>query len=227
MNTEIGVIRRQESVAQGAPPTIAAAEEFAAGVTLRYAPRAMMASQADIALAWEAPAEINYYQDARAGAAPSLTIQNSIVFPDVHRESSAASAAPRFGEKDAEQLFERLFSRHARVASFPSHALPERPSAAAPGMPSGRWGDSRASGTQPVDRALPLSPAARIAPASRDKKTSAQPELSERGWGTPSVPPAESKPVVLAPPEVRRVAEQVMREINHRVLAQRERLGRR
>ncbi len=39
--------------------------------------------------------------------------------------------------------------------------------------------------------------------------------------------PTPHPPVTLGAPEIRRVADQVMREIDHRVVARRERLGKR
>ena len=52
-------------------------------------------------------------------------------------------------------------------------------------------------------------------------------EAVEKDWGTRLPLAVEAKPMVLAAPEVKRVAEQVMQEIQHRVIAQRERVGRR
>jgi hypothetical protein len=225
---EIGVIGRQNSVARRAPLTITAVEEFAVGMAQRYVPQTLMASQADLAVACEPPAEVNYYQAApHVSISPALTFPTASFFSEATRDLGAAvQRVPRYGEREARALFERLFSRHARIASFLSFHSPEARKIPPPELPSLQSGDS-AAGARPVERVLPE---VKIEKASQDAPQESHPpshEFSDKDRGSRPLLAAESKPVVLAAPEVRRVAEQVMREINHRVTAQRERLGRR
>jgi hypothetical protein len=228
MNTEIGVIRAQESVAKHAPLTIAEATEFTAELAERYAPQSVMVSRADLALAWEPPAAIDYYHDApQIAISPSVTIEETYLFSGVTRElAAAAEDGGRYGESEARALFERLFARHTRVASFLSFPVTEAGQTLAPGMPPVRptAGEPRA---QAVERTLPGTVPENAPPARMGEDAKARPEVRDMGWGSRPLLLAEPKPVVLAAPEVRRVAEQVMREINHRVIAQRERMRRR
>jgi hypothetical protein len=228
MNKEIGVIRAQHSVASYPPRTIAAATDFAAELAQRYAPPSLLTSRADLTLALEPPAEINYYQSApQVSVSPSVTIEETNLFSGVTREVVTAPADPRpYGANEARALFERLFSRHARVASFLSFPVPAARQTLAPGAPPAEssGGESRA---QAVGRTLPGSAPANALPAANEEAPKAQPEVREVGWGSRPLLRAEPKPVILAAPEVRRVAEQVIREISHRAIAQRERMGRR
>jgi hypothetical protein len=228
MNTVVGVVRAQESVAAYPPSTIAEAAEFTAGLAERYAPRSVMASRADLAVAWEPPAEINYYQDApQVSVSPSVTIEETRVFSRVTRDLvDASEEVRRFGESEARALFERLFSRRARVAPFLSPPVPAGRQILAPGMPPARTMDVE-SRAQAVERTLARTVPPSTLPASRGDAPEGRPDVREMAWGSRPLPPAEPKSMVLDAPEVRRVAEQVMREIDHRVIAQRERTRRR
>ena len=242
MNRDIGVIRPVVPRAR-VPRTIASAAAFAQAIAQRYAPQAVMVTRADLALAWQAPDEINYFTAApRIEIAPVVTVQERNVFVSAAREVAAVPEAAQagFGEAEASALFARLFSRQARVATFAAGPPPAPPAGAtfASGLahaPSAGVAPDPffASPREPLERAavversLPHPVVDDDAPVRLE--AARRPEIVHRDddWGTRPVLPPEPKPVTLPAPEIRRVAEQVMREIDHRITARRERLGKR
>jgi len=228
MNLEIGIIRPVVPRAR-VPRTIASAAAFAQAIAQRYAPQAVMVTRADLALAWQAPGEINTFTAApRIEIAPVVTVQERNVFVSAEREVAAVPAAAQagFGEAEASALFARLFSRQARVATFAAGSPPALPAGATanPFLVDPREPLERAA---VVERSLPHPVVEDDAPVRRE--AARRPEIVHRDddWGTRPVLPPEPKPVTLPAPEIRRVAEQVMREIDHRITARRERLGKR
>lgn len=227
MDVSIGVIRKQSVPAAAPLGTVAAAEAFASRIASCYLPARFSASRAELALAYEPAPQVNYFQSAQVDVAPSVTIHDHHAFAAVPRQTAVANGeAQGFGEAQAAALFERLFSRHKRTASFAEKGMPVEPApAGSPGtqpIPSFPVDLSRA-----VERILP-----RPATADRPSARAKEPRLfdggnSDAGWGTRAILPATPKPFTLAEPEVKRVADQVMREIDHRVIARRERMGKR
>ncbi len=241
MNPEIGVIRRDEIPARSAPGTVVATEAFSSAIAERYTPRAVTISCADLALAWEPPAEINYfYNSSRVEISPTVNIEDHYLFapvPPVSRDlpgrAATAAEADEAPETAAAALFERVFSRHIRVTAFEppprkDHSrepvrgaieMPSRPDAVERIVHYAMAGEKPVASptlAEPAAAALPAEPAAALPPVAR-----------ETGWGSPFGFTETPKPVTLPAPEIKRVAEQVMREIDRRVIARRERMGRR
>jgi hypothetical protein len=225
MEFNIGVIRKQNAPASRPPRTIAASAAFASQIAHRCTPRRFTASRAELALAYELPAQVNYFQSARMDIAPSVTIHDHLALPAIVRGlAGRAESAPVFGEAQARALFERLLSRHKRVAAFMESGA--APAAQAHGFPTTRP-FSPATIIDAVERILPRTAASQ---PSADSVGSAQMTASagaDTGWGSRASLPVAPKPFALPEPEVKRVAEQVIREIDHRIIAQRERMGRR
>jgi len=256
MNLEIGVIRRDEIPVQCAPRSVTATEAFARAFEQRYTPRAVIVSRADLALAWEPPARIDYfYNSPRIEISPAVTVEERYVFAGLAKDlRQAPETAVRYGEAEASALFERLFSRRIRVAPFdPPHETawrrePVRRAAATPPPEPGTVerivprSMIVEKSSAAADKTAVISPAASetrwetatpiTSPAASDKSWgTAAPIASlahhDMGWGTPFAFSETSKPLILPAPEIKRVAEQVMREIDRRVVARRERIGRR
>ena len=227
-HSRIGIIDEQKSIACSWPQTVAAVAGFADCVAERSTPRRMMVSQADLALACEAPTEINvYYGEPQFRFAPSITVDRRSPFAEIPRELSVAGQrGERFGEREARALFDRLFTRQTRFSSLESFAAPKAQTRSMPEFPALLRAD-RSSSAEPVARVLPKAPAIAPKEVSGEGGHTPRTEAVEKEWGTRMPLPVEAKPVVLAAPEVKRVAEQVMQEIQHRVIAQRERVGRR
>jgi len=228
LQSRIGMIDEQRSIASSWPQTVAAVARFAEGFAERCAPGRMIASQADIALACAPPAEINYYYgDPQLRFAPSITVdRRSGIAESARALPDGGRRGERFGEREARALFDRLFTRQTRVSSLPTFATAKAQTRSLPEFPAVLRGD-RASSAVPVARVLPKAAAIVGAEISKEGGTPSRMEGVDKGWGTPLALPVEAKPVVLAAPEVRRVAEQVMQQIQDRVIAQRERVGRR
>jgi hypothetical protein len=226
-HSSIGIIEEQKSIACSWPQTVATVAEFADCLAERCAPSRIIASQADLALACEPPAEINiYYGEPQLRFAPSITVDRRSSFAEIPRELPAAGHRGRFGEREARALFDRLFTRQTRVSSLPSFAASKAQTRSMPEFPALLRAD-RMSSAVPVARVLPKTQAIALKEASGEGGHTSRMEAVEREWGTRLALPVEPKSVVLAAPEVKRVAEQVMQEIQHRVIAQRERVGRR
>jgi hypothetical protein len=245
MNPEIGVIQRQEIAARSAPGTVVATEAFAVAIAERYAPRAVTVSCADMALAWEPPAEINYFNSSpRIEISPTINIEDRYLFgaaSAVSRDLPGAPAAPAgSSEAAAGALFERIFSRHIRVTAF------EPPPRTDPSGERGRRAIDMPRQTDAVERIVhramvgekaaaspsPAEPAAALPVAARESAwgmpaPAFSPSARETGWGSPFAFPEAPKALTLPAPEIKRVAEQVMREIDRRVIARRERTGKR
>ena len=256
MNLEIGIIRRDEIPVHRAPSSVAATEAFAATFEQRYVPRAVIASRADLALAWDPPARIDYFFNSpRIEISPAATVEERYVFAGLAKDlPHVPETAVGYGEAEAGALFERLFSRHMRVAPFdPPHETacwrepvrraaatsPPRPGAVERIVPRVITVEKPSAA---ADKTAVIPAAARetgwetatpiTSPAATDKSWgTAAPIASlaehDMGWGTPFAFSETSKPLILPAPEIKRVAEQVMREIDRRVVARRDRIGRR
>jgi hypothetical protein len=229
MNLDIGVIRPVVPRSQ-MPWTIGSAAAFAAAIAQRYAPQAVMVTRADLAVAWQAPDQVTYATAAqRIDIAPTVTVEeHNNVFIQAARDVAAASGVEQvnFGEAEASALFARLFSRQGRVATFAAAAA-AAPLAAASANPFVVGPRDLVESAAAVERSLPLAPMDGDRPMRHDPVS--RPHIVHRddGWGTPPMLPPEPKPITLPAPEIRRVAEQVMREIDHHITAHRERLGKR
>ncbi len=111
MQSRIGIIDEQKSIARAWPQTVAAVAQFADCMAERCAPGRMTASQADLAMACERPAEINiYYGKPQVRFAPSIL---------------AGERGGRFGERGTRALFDRLFTRQTKVSSLQTFATPK------------------------------------------------------------------------------------------------------
>jgi hypothetical protein len=242
MNTDIGVIQKRSEPAHKLPRTIAMAESFAERIACRFLPSQLSVSRAELALAYEAPDQVSYYQNARVEIRPSVNIHDDFWFQQAPREvavglpgrqssreaRSGGGIASGFGETQAAALFERLFSRHKRVAALAPSLLQNQTLPA--DRKANQFATDSARRTEPVERIV-SRPA-----ASRPEESGVRTERSNHvapsaaadpGWGSPSIPAPAMKPFTLPPGEVKRVTEQVIREIDHRIIARRERMGRR
>lgn len=228
MQFEIGVVRKQSVAASLPPRTIAQSAAFASRIAGRSVPGRFTVLRAELALAYEIPAQVNYFQTAMLDIAPSVTVHDHYVFPGIPlQEAAQAGSARAFGEAQASALFERLFSRHQRVAAFPENGGFARPTEPSPslGMRSNPSSSEPAPGI--VERVLASYKAPEPAEAQPGRNPAAGTATADPGWGSRPILPAAQKPFALPQPEVKRVAEQVIREIDHRLTAQRERMGRR
>lgn len=228
MNLSIGVINREDAPAQHTPRTVTGAEAFAAAVAQRYMVSFATALRAELAFAWQPPGEINYFHDSpRINISPTLIIQEWQKFAGVSKVlARTQETADGYGEAEASALFRRLFSRQMRVAAFVSPRGPETAVAinSDPAF-AGPLDNLRRAAV--VERALPRPAATDDFSAPTEGAPLVQPSAREMEWASRPMFPSEPKPITLPAPEIRRVTEQVMREIDHRIVARRERLGKR
>jgi hypothetical protein len=227
MNLEIGVIEKRSEPAFAVPWTVTASDGFAASIAGRYLGNERTVSRAELALAYQTPGEVHFSQEAQIHIAPQVHWREQFLFAPVRREvvHQSTSAAAR----QVTRLYERLFSRQERVMSFgPSFA----------NAPASGAFEKTTEVRQAEMRPLAEFSSRPVAPVERIVRESARPvEVrqtasprgadSDSGWGTPLAPPAAPAPVSLPAAEVKRVTEQVIREIDHRIVARRERLERR
>jgi len=226
MNWAAGVI--DKTVRTALPvPTVTTTAVLAAAIADRYGSHRVTVSGVELALAYDAPGELNYFQEApQITIAPHVSVGERRPFAPVVREIPAMLAGSReFGPAQAELLFERLFSRRARVPSFaaPRDREPQRTGESTLGSDLRRI---TARDVEVVERILPRPPAMEKAPEVAEP-VAMRPVLRGEERPAPVSTAAPFKSVTLAPPEIKRVAEQVIREIDHRIVARRERMGRR
>jgi hypothetical protein len=221
MDWRIGVIKRREGVTAGAPPTVRAAAAFAAAVRARHAPRTLCADHLDMALPRPEAAQVSHvHAGPRIGLTAELTFNHHALLQGMPQAGAASRRqGAGFGEAQARALFERLFSRHARISALDERRAPPLPDIPAKGPTTLAAAPGRAERVLPRPPATPVA-AAPTAPAPGTEKATVAAE-----WGAPFSATAQPKQVVLAPSEMRRVADQVIREIDHRISARRERLG--
>jgi len=217
MIPEIGIVRRQDIPAREAPVTVAAAELFAAAIARRFQPQSVTVSRAELALAWEAPPQINYYTTSQTlHIYPGVTVEERYLPAGTSRDVRASEAGVLFG---------RLFSRQARLEAFEPAREATRGQASI-----ARGGRELEIPARPavVERHIPRPAAAPQSPPLPVEPIAASPSgARDTDWGTPFARRETPKPITLAAPEIKRVADQVMREIDHRITARRERMGRR
>jgi hypothetical protein len=223
MNLGIGVIQKRKGAVFGPPRTIARLAAFARRMASIHLPGELTVSQAELALAYGIRENITYSQHTRVEIAPSFSFRDHFSFPTTAREAAAVRQAPRSLDKaQATALFRTLFSRHERVVTFVNGAspipvpLPVEKRPLAPDFP--------APAAERIERVLVESRAPERRPA---EISTAQTLRAEPGWGSPLSPPTSPKPFTLPPAEVKRVTDEVIREIDHRTIARRERMGRR
>jgi len=226
MDWSIGVVKQHEMFVWPALKTVAAVEAFAEALADRYAAQPITASRVELALAYEAPAQVNYFQGGpEVGISPVVTINEQHIFAGIAREMAANTERfEGYSEAQAAALFERLFSRRVRVAAF----VPPRETAQ-PRDPATREMRVIETPSRPdvVERILPRAMVAGKSSVFAETTPAVPPSARDTGWGTPVTFPETPKPVILPAPEIKRVAEQVMRELDRRVIASRERMGKR
>jgi len=210
MAMHMGIIPPQEVPAARVPPTVAAVAAFAARLARRHRAEAVSISRADRALASRPAGNVGHFH---AGPRIGVFTAVSTTLPGPLRNADG------FGEAQAAALFQRLLSRSTRVPTVASRAEPPVHSRATSRDRLPRLGA--------VERILPRSPTRDTAVTMAASSHPSQQPVREQPWGSRCIPSAEAKPITLAAPEVRRVADQVILEIDHRLAAQRERLGRR
>jgi hypothetical protein len=227
MNLDIGVIQKDRIPVRSVPKSVSALQSFATAVAQRYAPHAVMVSHADLALAFHPSAGDNYFFSApRLEVAANLTLQErSLATTSAASESARSfSTSSRYGDAEAGALFERLFSRHTRVAAFPAQSETARQR-----DPILLSQEPVAASLRPevVARAMPRAAATARAGTPAESITTPPSTTRDPGWGTPIALHHAPPPLTLPAPEIKRVADQVMREIDHRIVARRERMGKR
>jgi len=224
VNADIGVIQKRRKAGFCAPRTIAAADAFAMRIARSYLPSELTISRAELALAYGASDQINTSHTTRVEISPSISIQDYFSLGGAPKETLGVQRkARRFGEADAAALFERLLSRRKREAAFASGApsdLREK-RYLTPDLPVAQ--------TERLERIvrLPAAPQEAESIAPRGKPITPLTANVDSGWGSPITVPATPKPFTLPPGEVKRVTDEVIREIDHRIIARRERMGRR
>lgn len=216
MKLAIGAIEKRIGPAFAPPRSVAASHDFIRRLTLRYLARPLTVSRAELALAYPPPREINYHQHPHLTASLQVNIDDH--FAPVPREMVIApELVEQAREPQVSKLFKRLFSRYTRAVAFPSSAMQPTPrttiAAGKPQLP----GFSPSTTPEPVARILRASA----------QETSPQSPTTDPGWGTPFTPVPAPKPFTLPISEVKRVTDEVIREIDHRIIARRERFGRR
>jgi hypothetical protein len=225
-NGQIGVIQKRVPESKS-PRTIAALDAFASQIARAYLPSRHTISRAELALAYGVPEAFENHQHAHMEISSSVSFHEHFSFvsrrASARRESAAAAQVrPGFGEAQAMALFERLFSRRKRIAEFsdstPQRRTPPRDLTATRSLAP----DFPAAPAERVHRILP-----RLARAEHPEADAHSEKRSETGWGSPVTPPASPKPITLPPAEVKRVTDEVIRAIDHRIIARRERMGRR
>ena len=226
MNLAIGVIQKRAARVWQVQPAVMTAECFATSLSDRYATHSLLVSRADLALRLEPGLPSPVHEGNRIEISPSIFLTQQRVFAEVDRvESVIPATVGTFDEGGATALFERLFSRHRRTSTF-------------------RAAQAAADNAKPVVMATAKREVT-AAPQAKPKNTEAAPvriedisvaleraakmtmHTADSGWGTPAPAASEAKAFTLPAPEVRRVAAEVMREIEHRANAARERMGRR
>jgi len=225
MNLEIGAIQKRTGSARALPRTAASSETFASGIAERYRASELTVSRAELALAYGAQPQEHHGGETRIDIHPALSFHEHSSFLSVPRETASGPRTPdAFGEAQAAALFERLFSRRHRVAAFPlfgpAQAAPGESLAARSMIPV-----SARPGAEPVERTMarPTAPESPLRGTGRASTFAGE----DPDWGTPAPPLSSAKPFSLPPTEVKRVTEEVIREIDHRIIARKERLGRR
>ena len=225
-NGQIGVVQKRGPESKS-PRTIAALDAFASQIARAYLPSRLTISRAELALTYGVLEAVENHQHAHIEISSSVSFHEHFSFASrralAGRESAAAAQRrPGFGEAQAISLFERLFSRRKRIAEFndstPQRRTPTRDLTAtrflAPDFP--------AAPPERVHRILP-----RLVRAEHPEADAPSEKTAENGWGSPVTPPASPKPITLPPAEVKRVTDEVIRAIDHRIIARRERMGRR
>ena len=226
MNSGLGVIQKRSEPAYRPPGTIAALGVFARRIAYAYLPVELTISRVELALAYGVPEQIENHRHAHMDIAPSFNFHDHFSFAAPRKLASNSQRAAGLGEAQAAALFERLFSRHKRVVAF------------APGAPQGsaiRSGDYARKRTldfpaatgEHVERTLPrfVTTESEESARRRGKTTTPRTPEIDSGWGSPLTPAPKS--FTLPPAEVKRVTDEVIREIDHRIIARRERMGRR
>lgn len=123
------------------------------------------------------------------------------------------------------QVIERILSSHQRLELL-ANGAPNLNGLASPGLP----------GDNPIARPAPLivrqNPPAAALDAAPDRAPKLRPVIQSTELSSYSPAPAGTRPAAerestgLAPAELRQVTEHVIREIDQRIVANRERLGR-
>jgi hypothetical protein len=224
MNLFTGVIARRAAKTAFIPAGARAAAALAVALTRRH-DRQPFVARADFALARPAFFTTLLNQHfPRISLAQNLTLRHQSLFPPAAKTlPQNPSATARFGAAEASALFQNFLARQARVSALvPTTATPFA-SATAAQTPS-----LQQQTALKIPRELPKR--ARQPQDSAPSITAAMPPpaLREQDFGGPRlVPPPPPPPTILPAPEIKRVAAQVMHEIEHRLTANRERLGRR
>jgi len=221
---KIGAFRQREAHAWHFLQTVMSTENFLTSVTERNSARNVTASHVEMALAHLPSSQANYFQaTSQLDVAANLAVHKQNLYPVIVRDrSSLDESGERYSDAKAAALFEKLFSRRTRISS-PVSTQVTRVQEARVNRPVLKTSDH----LEPMQQAV-VSDRSSNGNLVRVSSTHESPATKlDSGWGTPAVFPRAAISPTLPPNEVKRVAEQVIREIDRRVVANRERMGRR
>jgi hypothetical protein len=222
-NWRIGALRQPEPHVWRVMKTVMSTQDFVTSVIERHSAQNVTASHVEMALAQLSSSQANYFKAiSQLDVAANLAFHEQTLYPVVRDRSSNVESSERYSDAKAAALFEKLFSRRSRISAPVSTEVTRvheaRGNSPAPKMPDHfklvqqeRASDRCFNGNLVRVGSTHESPAPKL----------------DSGWGTPAVFPQATVSPALPPNEVRRVADQVIREIDRRVVANRERMGRR
>ena len=223
MKWEIGALRQREPQGWHATKRVMSTQDFATSVIERHSARNVTASHVEMALAQLSSSQAYYLQaTSQLDVAANLAFQEQKLFPFVRDRSSNVESSEHYSDAKAAALFEKLFSRRSRVSSPVSPEVTRvhqaRVNSPAPKVPDHfKPVQQERASDRSFNRNMVRVASIRESPATK----------LDSGWGTPAVFPEATVFPALPPNEVRRVADQIIREIDRRVVANRERIGRR
>jgi hypothetical protein len=212
---KIGSISAHEETTAPVPEAVRATKSLVASVARRYLGNSITASRVEMALALQQPMQINHFQEgSQFDLSASVTLEERFALERIATESAEKKdESEEYSAAKIAALFERLFSRRIRLAS----SIPIECS----------WHNTINTAPAPINKRRSELPES-FAPQGKTQSDSFHqlPAFTrDVGWGTPAAFPEHAKPATLPPPEIKRVTDQVMREIDRRIVARRERMG--
>jgi hypothetical protein len=244
MNLAIGAVDKEKIPRRTAPASVLSLETFAHELSERYQPRAFIASRADLALAYQTPGQMNtYYGGPRIEISPEVNFNEYFFATALRSQSRSQAAVARPSRTETlviERLFHRLFSRQIRAPQFHAPAPEVTDQIRLPqfGVPGENLAKRSVANSEQAslhsvamqatraDRVLARPFSAQLQEAEPPASKTLPSRTQDSGWGTPIATRDSIRPVSLSAPEIQRVTQQVIREMDHQFRARRERTGR-